>query len=146
MADVQRYFDQKIVGRGTVITNKTPLRPFHKDTTGTVWTPDDTRDWFKLGYTYPELPTGNETPAQLLKMVNDNYGISRQEALILVDKVPGVEKLDDGAKTWDYALSIKYSKYGILSISFCSRLFSIAYTDDHLGLHWVVIPSTLRSS
>ncbi|KAI0422786.1 tyrosinase [Xylaria grammica] len=116
--DIQRFFDQKIVGSGSVITNKTPLRPFHKDTGGTYWTPDDARDWFKLGYTYPELPTGKETPAQLLRMVNDNYGISRQEALKLAKSatapVPGVEVLDDdGARVYDYALSIKYSKFAL---------------------------------
>ncbi|KAI0433855.1 tyrosinase [Xylaria sp. FL1042] len=116
--DIQRYFDQKIVGSGSLITNKTPLRPFHKDTKGTYWTPDDARDWFKLGYTYPELRTGKETPTQLLKMVNDNYGITRKEALMLAqsasDRLPGVEKFDgDGARMYDYALSIKYSKFAL---------------------------------
>lgn len=112
--DIQRFFDQKIVGSGTLITNKTPLRPFHKDTTGTLWTPEDARDWFKLGYTYPELISGKETPAELLKMVNDTYGITRKEALMLAQSAnavpPGVELIDDGARTYDYALSIKYSK------------------------------------
>ncbi|KAH8159805.1 hypothetical protein CIB48_g8448 [Xylaria polymorpha] len=111
--DIQRFFDQKIVGSGTLITNKTPLRPFHKDTTGTLWTPEDARDWFKLGYTYPELISGKETPAELLKMVNDTYGITRKEALMLAQSAnavpPGVELIDDGARTYDYALSIKYS-------------------------------------
>ncbi|KAF2967938.1 hypothetical protein GQX73_g5626 [Xylaria multiplex] len=115
--DIQRYFDQKIVGSGSLITNKTPLRPFHKDTEGTYWTPDDTRDWFKLGYTYPELRTGKETSAQLLRMVNDNYGITRKEALMLAQSasapLPGLEVIDDGAKTYDYALSIKYSKFAL---------------------------------
>jgi hypothetical protein len=119
-SDIQRFFDQKIVGSGEVITNKTPLRPFHKDTTGTVWTPDDTRDWFKLGYTYPEVPTGKETSAQLLKIVNETYGISRKEALMLRKKAtdipPGVEITENegdgknGVKMYDYALSIKYFK------------------------------------
>lgn len=85
-----------------------------------MWTPEDTRDWFSLGYTYPELPTRNVDSAQLLKMVNDNYGMSRKEALMLANSatpVPGVEALDDkGVKTFDYALSIKYSKYDTLSI------------------------------
>ncbi|KAI0451980.1 tyrosinase [Xylaria acuta] len=115
--DIQRYFDQKIVGSGTLITNETPLRPFHKDTTGTYWTPEDTRDWFKLGYTYPELLSGKETPTELLKMVNDTYGITRKEALMLAQSAnavpPGVELTDDGARTYDYALSIKYSKFAL---------------------------------
>ncbi|KAI0466683.1 tyrosinase [Xylaria cf. heliscus] len=115
--DIQRYFDQKIVGSGTLITNKTSLRPFHKDTTGTYWTPEDARDWFKLGYTYPELLSGKETPSELLKMVNDTYGMTRKEALMLAQSAkavpPGVELIDDGARTYDYALSIKYSKFAL---------------------------------
>ncbi|KAI0409928.1 tyrosinase [Xylaria palmicola] len=118
-SDVQRWFDQKIVGSGTVITNQTPLRPFHKDTKGTYWTPDDARGpCSKMGYTYPELLTGKETPAELLKMINDNYGITRKEALMLAQSAtslpPGVELIDgNGARTWDYALSIKYSKFAL---------------------------------
>jgi hypothetical protein len=112
--DIQRYFDQKIRGSGEVITNTTPLRPFHKDTAGTVWTPADTRDWFKLGYTYPELVSGEETRAQILKMVNDNYGVTRGEVLELAQNTtalpPGLELIDKGAKLNDYALSIRYSK------------------------------------
>ncbi|GAP85248.1 putative tyrosinase [Rosellinia necatrix] len=126
--DIQRFFDQKIVGSGTLITNKTPLRPFHKDTTGTLWTPDDTRDWFKLGYTYPELASGKETPAQLLKMVNDNYGMTRKEALMLAQSAstlpPGIELIDDGgAKLYDYALSIKYSKFALNGSPFNIEVF-----------------------
>ncbi|TGJ84363.1 hypothetical protein E0Z10_g4430 [Xylaria hypoxylon] len=126
--DIQRFFDQKIVGSGSLITNKTPLRPFHKDTTGTYWTPDDTRDWFKLGYTYPELPTGKETSAQLLRMVNDNYGITRKEALMLAKSastpLPGLEAIDDdGAKMFDYALSIKYSKFALGGSPFNIEVF-----------------------
>ncbi|KAI1120171.1 tyrosinase [Nemania abortiva] len=131
--DIQRYFDQKIVGSGTVITNKTPLRPFHKDTAGTVWTPDDARDWFKLGYTYPELLTGKETPTQLLKMVNDNYGTSREEALFLANQAEplpaGMESIEEsgdvkkGVKTYDYALSIKYSKFALGGSPFNIQVF-----------------------
>lgn len=100
-----------------MITNKTPLRPFHKDKKGTVWTPEETRDWFKLGYTYPELSSRHTKPSELLKMVNETYGISRREYLWLVDKssdLPaGVTALPDGkgVEGYDYALSIQYSKY-----------------------------------
>ncbi|KAI0855533.1 tyrosinase [Xylaria cubensis] len=125
--DIQRFFDQKIVGSGTLITNKTPLRPFHKDTTGTLWTPEDARDWFKLGYTYPELISGKETPTELLKMVNDTYGITRKEALMLAESAnavpPGVELIDDGARTYDYALSIKYSKFALGGRAFNIEVF-----------------------
>ncbi|KAI1819881.1 tyrosinase [Xylaria intraflava] len=125
--DIQRFFDQKIVGSGAIITNKTPLRPFHKDEAGTVWTPDDARDWFKLGYTYPEVRSGKETPAQLLRMVNETYGISRKEALALAENAtaapPGMEITEDGAKTYDYALSIKYSKFALGGSPFNIEVF-----------------------
>ncbi|KAI1191479.1 tyrosinase [Nemania serpens] len=125
--DVQRFFDQKIVGSGTLITNETPLRPFHKDTTGTVWTPEDTRDWFKLGYTYPELPTRKVDSTKLRKMINDTYGMTRKEALMLANSaasVPGMEVLDDkGVKTFDYALSIKYSKFALGGSPFNIEVF-----------------------
>lgn len=85
-----------------------------------MWTPEDTRDWFKLGYTYPELPTRKVDSTKLRKMINDTYGMTRKEALMLANSaasVPGMEVLDDkGVKTFDYALSIKYSKYDTLSI------------------------------
>lgn len=115
-----------------------------------MWTPEETRDWFKLGYTYPELPTRKVDSAQLLKMVNDNYGMSRKEALMLANSanaVPGVEVLDDekGVKTFDYALSIKYSKYDTLSVPKSSAVQYILI-HDRLGLLWVAVPSTLRSS
>ncbi|KAI8627921.1 tyrosinase [Xylariaceae sp. FL1651] len=121
--DIQRPFDQKIIGSGEVVTNKTPLRPFHKDTKGTLWMPDETLDWFKMGYTYPELLTGKETPGQLLKMVNDTYGITRKEALLLAQNVTdapkGVEVITkedakkNGVKMYDYALSVRYSKFAL---------------------------------
>lgn len=122
--DIQGEFDQKIVGMGDVVTNQTPLRPFHKDEQGTVWTPDDARDWYQLGYTYPELKTGKETIAQILEMVNDAYGVDRKQALKMaetatelpkgmeiIDKEYGEEAEKNGVKSNDYALSIKYSKY-----------------------------------
>ncbi|KAK7740873.1 hypothetical protein SLS62_010970 [Diatrype stigma] len=123
-SDIQRYFDQKIVGSGDVITDQTPLRPFHKDEDGTVWMPNDTRDWFKMGYTYPEL-SGKETSTDLIKMVNNAYGISRKEALQMArtaTELPkGVEIIDingkigeeGGVKVNDYALSIQYSKFAL---------------------------------
>ncbi|KAI1177287.1 tyrosinase [Nemania sp. FL0916] len=130
--DIQRFFDQKIVGSGTVITNKTPLRPFHKDTRGTDWTPDDARDWFQLGYTYPELPSRKEDPSKLLKMINETYGISRKEALMLAKDttaVPGVEVIKntdptkEGVELYDYALSIKYSKFALGGSPFNIEVF-----------------------
>ncbi|KZT32118.1 hypothetical protein SISSUDRAFT_1067183 [Sistotremastrum suecicum HHB10207 ss-3] len=40
---------------GTTDTPTTALAPFHTDTQGTYWIADDSRDWTKLGYSYPEL-------------------------------------------------------------------------------------------
>lgn len=94
------------------------LRPFHKDEAGTVWMPDDARDWFQLGYTYPEL-CGKQTNADILRMVNDTYGVTRREALRMAETpttLPrGMEIVDcgpsaGGVNVNDYALSIRYSK------------------------------------
>lgn len=102
---------------GDIVTNKTPFRPFHKDQKGTVWTADDARDWFKLGYTYPELQRwtyGEDQKAKLFEDVNGMYGVSRKEALQMA--VPGsefsgmIEIKDNGVSSNDYAVSIKYSK------------------------------------
>ncbi|KAK6952426.1 hypothetical protein Daesc_006963 [Daldinia eschscholtzii] len=132
--DIQRWFDQKIIGGGDIVTNKTPLRPFHRDEKGTPWTADDARDWFKLGYTYPELKTGKETSAQLFEMINTTYGIARQEGLKMTDVPPGMEIIDKesgedagkgGVKMNDYALSIRYSKY-VDSLSFKSLFLVFA--------------------
>ena len=102
---------------GDIVTNKTPFRPFHKDQKGTVWTADDARDWFKLGYTYPELQRwtyGEDQKAKLFEDVNGMYGVSRKEALGMVDtgsELSGlVEKTEAGVKSTDYAVSIKYSR------------------------------------
>ncbi|KAI0384323.1 tyrosinase [Hypomontagnella monticulosa] len=134
--DIQGEFDQKIIGMGDVITNETPLRPFHKDEQGTVWTPDDARDWYKLGYTYPELTTGKETIAQILEIVNDTYGVDRKLALKMaetattlpkgmeiIDKEYGEEAEKNGVKTNDYALSIKYSKFALGGYPFNIEVF-----------------------
>ncbi|KAI1478180.1 tyrosinase [Daldinia eschscholtzii] len=130
--DIQRWFDQKIIGGGDIVTNKTPLRPFHRDEKGTPWTADDARDWFKLGYTYPELKTGKETSAQLFEMINMTYGIARQEGLKMTDVPPGMEIIDKesgedagkgGVKMNDYALSIRYSKFALGGHPFNIQVF-----------------------
>ncbi|KAI1496872.1 tyrosinase [Biscogniauxia marginata] len=119
VADNQKPFDQKVIGMGDVVTSKTPLRPFHKDVEGSVWMPDDTRDWFKLGYTYPELRPwlgGADYKAKLFADINETYGISRREALQMAaseKELPkGVEIKDRGSvELNDYAVSIRYSKF-----------------------------------
>ncbi|KAI5925049.1 tyrosinase [Camillea tinctor] len=119
VADSQKPFDQKVIGMGDVVTSKTPLRPFHKDVQGTVWMPDDTKDWFKLGYTYPELQpwlVREDYEAKLLAEITETYGISRQETLQIAaseKRLPkGMEIKDEGSvEANDYAVSIQYSKF-----------------------------------
>ncbi|GAB1310590.1 tyrosinase [Madurella fahalii] len=122
-ADQTRPFDQKVIGMGEVVTSKTPFRPFHKDEKGTVWNADDARDWFSLGYTYPELQpwTSNEDQearvAALLRGITDTYAVSRKEALELGkpgSKLSGVVDVKDGGVALnDYAVSIQYSKFAM---------------------------------
>ncbi|KAF4626245.1 hypothetical protein G7Y89_g11919 [Cudoniella acicularis] len=118
--DKTRPFDQKVIGMGNLVTSKTPFRPFHKDEKGTVWTADDARDWFKLGYTYPELQpwTDSKDPkAKLLGDISEKYGVSRKMTLKMA--VPGNELFgvaknkENGASVMDYAISIKYSKFAM---------------------------------
>ena len=115
-ADKTRPFDQKVIGMGNIITNQTPLRPFHRDEKGTVWTPDDARDWFKLGYTYPELQrwTYGADPIDKLKQDVKQYSVSWEEALQMANPDNGLERLveigDRSVTVNDYAMSIEYSK------------------------------------
>lgn len=102
---------------GDIVTNKTPLRPFHKNKKGTVWTVDDTRDWFNLGYTYPELQRWTYSADQKAKLfgdMNEMYGVTRKEAFQmgkLGSEYSGViETNDEGVALNDYAVSIRYSK------------------------------------
>lgn len=68
------------------VTSKTPLEPFHRDERGTVYTSDDVRRWFDLGYTYPELrpwlhPDNNRYIQEVRSQVNQLYGRTRQDVL-----------------------------------------------------------------
>ncbi|KAL2373098.1 hypothetical protein RJZ57_002435 [Blastomyces gilchristii] len=117
-ADKTRPFDQKIIGMGDIVTSKAPLRPFHMDEAGTVWTPDGVRDWFKLGYTYPELQRwnyGDNYREELFRDVNDTYGALRKEAIAMGkpdSKLPDVLQAgENGVSMNDYAVSIRYSNF-----------------------------------
>ena len=105
-----------------LITPETALRPFHRDTKGTAWTPTDARSTYDAGYTYPELQTwkaefnkdGRFSQDLFLKSVrksvNELYGLSRR---LLVDADPnlkGVDFIDGGVKSLDFAFSIRYRK------------------------------------
>ncbi|KAJ5890227.1 hypothetical protein N7504_011037 [Penicillium tannophilum] len=117
-------FFQQVIGlpKGTEITPNTPLRPFHKDTTGTPMKPVDVRYPYKLGHTYPELQTWTYKPenytsepflANLRKTINDLYGMSRQQLIDATGNIKGVEYLEDGTKSMDYSFSVRYRKYAI---------------------------------
>ncbi|RJE24069.1 hypothetical protein PHISCL_03605 [Aspergillus sclerotialis] len=118
-----------------IITPETPLRPFHRDTKGIAWTPTDARSTYDSGYTYPELQTwkaefnkdGRFSQDLFLKSVrkavNELYGLSRR---LLVDADPnlkGVEFIDGGVKSLDFAFSIRYRKYAFGGAPFWIRLY-----------------------
>jgi hypothetical protein len=123
-ADTTRIFNQETIGMGKIITNKTAFRPFHKDEAGTLWTPNDARDWFKLGYTYPELKrwdyaTDQDQTLALHEYINNSYGVTRRQALGIAKSdapIGGIIATADGVKTKDYAVSIRYAKYVILPL------------------------------
>ncbi|KAJ6103635.1 Concanavalin A-like lectin/glucanases superfamily [Penicillium sp. IBT 16267x] len=117
-------FFQEIIGLevGNEITPNTGLRPFHKDTTGTLMKPTDVRYPYKLGHTYPELQTWNYKPenytsetfvSSLRKAINELYGVSRKQLIDATNNIKGVEYLDDGSKSLDYSFSIRYRKYAL---------------------------------
>ncbi|KAL2846033.1 hypothetical protein BJX68DRAFT_268890 [Aspergillus pseudodeflectus] len=120
-ADTTRIFNQETIGMGKIITNKTAFRPFHKDEAGTLWTPNDARDWFKLGYTYPELKrwkyaTDQDQTLALHEYINNNYGVTRRQALGIAKSdapIDGIIATADGVKTKDYAVSIRYAKFAM---------------------------------
>ncbi|KAK8131364.1 hypothetical protein PG984_007802 [Apiospora sp. TS-2023a] len=103
----QAWFSQKIVGidEKEKVFSTTPLRPFHKDKDGAIWTADEVRSHKDLGYTYPELQpwkpeyqTGGQTDREkyigsLKERINTLYGKCRQEAIEVLDEAlrPGNE-------------------------------------------------------
>lgn len=94
----QAPFDQKIIGidPDQKVTNTTPLRPFRKEANRN-WTPDEVRDHFALGYTYPEIQPwkpenqtgGQADPAKVKSgiqtVINNKYGQCREQALDILD-------------------------------------------------------------
>ncbi|PGG97210.1 hypothetical protein AJ79_09293 [Helicocarpus griseus UAMH5409] len=140
----QGEFDQKVIGLGNVITNTTPLRPFHKTPEGAVWLPEDTLDFRKLGYTYPELQpwlseneTGNALDqaaykTKLFESITRKYGICRLEALSTLERVKngtgtplpeGMREIDGGIAGNDFAISIRYSKFAFGGHPFNLNIF-----------------------
>ncbi|KAJ5899989.1 Concanavalin A-like lectin/glucanases superfamily [Penicillium taxi] len=130
---VNKFF-QEIIGMdiGDKITENTKLRPFHKDVDGTVMTPVDVRFPYSLGYTYPELQTWKYDPPgysasgfiqDLNKSINDLYGLSRKELIDASSALKGVEYNEDGTKSLDFSLSIRYRKYAFGGDPFWIRIF-----------------------
>lgn len=124
-------FDQKTIGLPEVITNKTPLRPFHKDEHGTTWTPDEVRDLLQFGYSYPELQpwlpeyrssdgsfSSQSYQSKIFETVNVKYGACRQQALQMLAQAQagtaplpgGMTEASEGVSALDYAISVRYSK------------------------------------
>jgi hypothetical protein len=120
---VNAFFQETIgLPDGTDITPNTGLRPFHKDTAGTLMKPKDVRWPYKLGYTYPELQTWKYKPegyssepfiASLRETINELYGVSRKQLIDATNNIKGVEYLEDGSKSLDYSFSIRYRKYAL---------------------------------
>ena len=127
----QAEFEQKVSGHYGKVTNKTPLRPFHKNEQGSIWTPDEVRrDCGQFGYSYPEvqhwLPqyqsggTFNREKyvASILETITLTYATSRRDAFHRVEMaeagtpLPGGMTAADGkVSSKDYAVSIRYSKW-----------------------------------
>ncbi|KAI9370619.1 common central domain of tyrosinase-domain-containing protein [Aspergillus egyptiacus] len=134
-SEVNDFFQETIgLPEGTVITPNTGLRPFHKDTKGTLMTPEDVRWFYTLGYSYPELQTWKEQYnsegfssqaflSDLRKTINELYGISRKSLVDASLNLKGVEYFDEGVKSLDYAFSIRYYKYAFGGEPFWIRIY-----------------------
>ncbi|KAI9668449.1 MAG: hypothetical protein M1831_001203 [Alyxoria varia] len=59
---------------GDQMTANTPLRPFHSNSNGAFHTSNSVRNVRNLGYTYPELSSGDTSPAGVRAKVNNLYG------------------------------------------------------------------------
>ncbi|KAL4748038.1 hypothetical protein BDW72DRAFT_196173 [Aspergillus terricola var. indicus] len=129
-------FFQEIIGLspGAKITPETELRPFHKDTQGTVLTPNDVRWPYTFGYTYPELQTWKEEYApdpyhserlldDLRRTINELYGVSRKALVDADANLKGVEYLEDAVKSLDYAFSVRFHKYAFGGDPFWIRIY-----------------------
>lgn len=90
------------------------LVPFHRDEKATLFTVDDTRDWRKLGYTYPELGEG-VTQAKLANLIFEKYG--RQSVDELRDSKDGSGITDTHFQ--DYVINVDYDRYDILLLTLC---------------------------
>lgn len=130
---VNQFFQETIgLPKDSPITPQTPLRPFHKDTKGTVITPEDVRYTYSYGYAYPELQTWKYKPSnydnvefakQLRKTVNELYGVSRKAFLEAGSELKGVESSDLFTKALDFSFSIRFRKYAFGGEPFWVRLF-----------------------
>ena len=116
--------------KGRPITNKTPLRPFHKDEQGNIWTPDEVHGSCRdFGYSYPEvqrwLPqyqSGGSLDREkyetsIRETLNLTYGTCRRETLHRLEMAEAGTPLPGGmtgangrVTSKDYAVSIRYSK------------------------------------
>ncbi|OJD26241.1 hypothetical protein ACJ73_02377 [Blastomyces percursus] len=123
-ADKTRPFDQEIIGMVNIVTSNAPLRPFHMDEQGTVWTPDGVRNWFKLDIHTPNYSVGTMaiTTGKSFRVVNDTYGVLRKEAIAMGkpdSKLSDVVQAGkNGVSINDYAVSIRYSKFAMGSHPF----------------------------
>ncbi|KAF4222006.1 hypothetical protein CNMCM5878_007558 [Aspergillus fumigatiaffinis] len=89
------------------------LTPFHRNAEGQVYSSNSTRDFTKLGYTYPELVNTNTD--ELKKVIRDKYGDS-----VTVLKAKPMQtnegRLVDGIEDRhfkDYIINAEYDRYAL---------------------------------
>lgn len=57
---------------GSIQSATTPLKPFHMNAKGDIWTSNFVRNWTSFGYTYPELAS-NPSNTTLTETINKLY-------------------------------------------------------------------------
>ncbi|KAF3922528.1 Tyrosinase [Orbilia brochopaga] len=106
------------IKKDNVDTPTTPLAPFHKDTHGTYFTPDDVRDWFQWHYSYPELQPW------LKKYQRDGHF---DERLYIDDIKWQLKELYSPAEIEhyqeDYIINVEYKRFALNGIPYTIYFF-----------------------
>lgn len=108
------------IAAGTTETDQTPLGPFHKDSSGTMWTSNPARGTRAFGYTYPEVQPWGKTAAQNTAFtraaIRNLYDPS--DALARRDVTNATAPLDPSAVITNgvyhqWALNVRVNKFAI---------------------------------
>ncbi|KAH6901184.1 hypothetical protein BKA70DRAFT_706629 [Coprinopsis sp. MPI-PUGE-AT-0042] len=108
---------RQFVGNGETIRKmkpSDPLKPFHVDTKGTFYSPDNARHHFDLGYKYPKLQpwsfaSENGYQANLETTINKTYAPPASTQLVMSNH--------------DVVVSVSFEKFALGGVLFTTRVY-----------------------